>query len=679
MFAAAKQRLTNYSLRGQLWRTLGLSITAGAAATLVSTLFLRQVAVEAEKIDSVTITPLNAFGQLKTEVQRVRAEYRDVIYDTTQQNDAKTELASGIAKVDSLYKAMALALNDPENTKALDLFYNKWSAAQIPLSAAITQAESGNRDAALELLHGDLRTAMLDAEQAISVATAIQLKSAQAFSATAGSKMQRGIWLSSVVLLLGVALAIIQGTAVIGRIVKSLSEIRLRLSSLQRHCLSELEQATTALADGNLDVTATPRTTPVEIDGADELSALAVDLNSTIGRTQAAIASYSRAVAALKEMLSETSSVVARVQEGDMQARARSDDFHGAYARLLADFNKAQDAIAAPVIEALNVLELAAKRDLSTAVVGDFKGDHARLVNSVNLALGNISDTLARMEASAEQVASASVQVSSGSQHLASSAASQAEAIDHITNAMRKQADATARTSDTLDQTRSLAIEMRQQLRHGNQSMQELATSMGRMRNSAEKTAQIIRTIDEIAFQTNLLALNAAVEAARAGDAGRGFAVVADEVRQLAIRSAAAARETSALIEETVVTTRESTTIAEQVSAELNSIDSHADKVTTMVQEAAEDCVQQRTQISQVNEAVVQVSTQTQSEAATAEESAAAANELDAQAATMRDLVHQFILRDATESKPQVSRATSTKHLLKQRSGRHEARVLAGV
>ena len=190
--------------------------------------------------------------------------------------------------------------------------------------------------------------------------------------------------------------------------------------------------------------------------------------------------------------------------------------------------------------------------------------------------------------------------------------------------------------------------------------LQSLDDAMARMTSSAERTAKIVKTIDEIAFQTNLLALNAAVEAARAGDAGRGFAVVADEVRQLAIRAASAARETSTLIEETVQTTLASTEISRQVREQLGTVDADVDRVTKLVQDIATDCEAQRDQIREVGAAVEAVNNQTQLAAANAEESASAAEELNAQATTMRDLVQQFKVSDSAGDSRKLARRDVT-------------------
>src|SRR5258708_25224821 len=158
-----------------------------------------------------------------------------------------------------------------------------------------------------------------------------------------------------------------------------------------------------------------------------------------------------------------------------------------------------------------------------------------------------------------------------------------------------------------------------------------MVAAMNDINTSSDKVSKIIKVIDEIAFQTNILALNAAVEAARAGEAGLGFAVVADEVRNLAQRSAQAARETAEKIEDSIRKSEHGVELNAKVGLSLHEIVDKARKVDTLVAEIAQACKEQTQGISQINLAVTQMDKVTQTNAASAEESASASNELAAQ------------------------------------------------
>ena len=159
---------------------------------------------------------------------------------------------------------------------------------------------------------------------------------------------------------------------------------------------------------------------------------------------------------------------------------------------------------------------------------------------------------------------------------------------------------------------------------------------------SAVETAKVLKVIDEIAFQTNILALNAAVEAARAGEAGMGFAVVADEVRNLAQRSAQAAKDTAALIEESIAHSKEGTTRLDQVADAIRSITASSAQVKMLVDEVSLGSQEQARGIEQIAKAVVQMQQVTQKTAANAEESASASEEMSAQADSMKTFADEL-------------------------------------
>ena len=180
------------------------------------------------------------------------------------------------------------------------------------------------------------------------------------------------------------------------------------------------------------------------------------------------------------------------------------------------------------------------------------------------------------------------------------------------------------------------------QVIEANRQLKEMVSSMQDIGAASDKIAKIIKIIDEIAFQTNILALNAAVEAARAGEAGLGFAVVADEVRNLAQRCAQAAKDTAALIEESIVKSNDGKTKVDQVAVAIRAITEESAKVKTLVDEVSLGSQEQTRGIEQVAKALTQMEQVTQQSAANAEESAAAAEELTAQASTLMEVVRQL-------------------------------------
>jgi methyl-accepting chemotaxis protein len=206
-----------------------------------------------------------------------------------------------------------------------------------------------------------------------------------------------------------------------------------------------------------------------------------------------------------------------------------------------------------------------------------------------------------------------------------------------------EQMTAMARSSGAnSSEAMAMMVQTALQVERSNAALSEMVASMSSIKSSSERVAKINKTIDEIAFQTNILALNAAVEAARAGEAGKGFAVVADEVRNLAQRAAAAAKDTAALIEESIANSNQGAQKLELVSSAIQGITEGAQKVKQLVGEVTEAGQQQTQGIQQVSTAIQQVSTVTQSNAAGAEESAAAAQELSAQSMTVRELVDKL-------------------------------------
>jgi methyl-accepting chemotaxis protein len=261
------------------------------------------------------------------------------------------------------------------------------------------------------------------------------------------------------------------------------------------------------------------------------------------------------------------------------------------------------------------------------------------VVRSINLVLHRTVSALAE---GAEQITSASSQVASSSQGLAQGASEQAASLGETSASSQEITSMTRKNAENSKSAAAMMGEVDHRITEGNRTLERMVTSMREITSSSDKISKIIKVIDEIAFQTNILALNAAVEAARAGEAGMGFAVVADEVRNLAQRSAQAAKDTAALIEESIAKSNEGSTKLQQVTSVIQAITESATKVKTLVDEVNLGSQEQARGIEQISKAIAQMDQVTRSTAANAEESASASEEMSAQAEALNHIVEQL-------------------------------------
>ena len=262
------------------------------------------------------------------------------------------------------------------------------------------------------------------------------------------------------------------------------------------------------------------------------------------------------------------------------------------------------------------------------------------VTRSVVLPIRQISGTIGT---AAKALLNAARQVSSSSGQLADGAVNQAASIEESSAALEEVTSMTRSNADHVRQTSEVAEEVRRSAETAQTSMGKMADAVFSIKESSDKTVNIVKTIDEIAFQTNLLSLNAAVEAARAGEAGAGFAVVADEVRNLALRSAQAARETTELIETAKSNSDRGVEAAEEVKTILTRIIEGVKEVSNLARQIATASDEQAEGVRQVNIGVTEIDKVTQSNAAVSEEAASASEELTGQASELDTMVAQLV------------------------------------
>ncbi len=250
-----------------------------------------------------------------------------------------------------------------------------------------------------------------------------------------------------------------------------------------------------------------------------------------------------------------------------------------------------------------------------------------------------LEKVMAELNASSEEVRSASSQLLSSSQSLADDASSQAASLEETSASLEEVSSMTRNNTDGARKAKNVADQAVHAGNEGMEKMKALDAAMAEIKTSSGEISKILKTINDIALQTNLLALNAAVEAARAGEAGAGFAVVADEVRGLAQRSAAAVRETAEKIEQSMQRSANGAQLTATAVRNFQDIVSRASQVDELVSGITTGSQEQSESISQINTTVAQMDKVTQSNAASAEQSASAAMQLSAQAGALQQAV----------------------------------------
>lgn len=403
-----------------------------------------------------------------------------------------------------------------------------------------------------------------------------------------------------------------------------------------------------------------------------------------------------RTTEAIKGLVYEANTLTGAAIEGKLFVRGRADNFKGLYREIILGINRTLDAVLEPINEASNVLAELEKGNLQASVTGDYKGEHAKIKDALNKTIANLkgyigeirnvlnqmangnmdvsidskfegdfveiqnslnnilsvfNSMLNEIRDAAMQVSSGSKQIADSSQMLSQSTTEQASSIEQLTAVMSVIAEQTKMNAKNAKEANEAGESVKNDAAEGNRQMGDMLKSMDEIASASANISKIIKVIDEIAFQTNILALNAAVEAARAGQHGKGFAVVAEEVRNLAGRSAQAAKETTELIEGTVIKTEKGMAIAKDTAAAFSKITDGVSKAAKLVEEIATSSNEQASGISEVNQGVVQISQIIQTNSATSQETAASSQELSSQAHVLNDLVNRFRIRSNRNAK----------------------------
>jgi len=302
------------------------------------------------------------------------------------------------------------------------------------------------------------------------------------------------------------------------------------------------------------------------------------------------------------------------------------------------------NAISGPLKQAMDVANRVAAGDLQGTVGTYHNNEFGALLQALDKMKNNLASIVSEVRQGSDTISTASGQIAAGNQDLSQRSGEQAASLEETAASMEELTGTVKQNADNARQANQLAVSASEVAVRGGAVVARVVDTMGSINDSSRKVVDIIGVIDSIAFQTNILALNAAVEAARAGEQGRGFAVVASEVRNLAQRSAAAAKEIKALIDDSVGKVEDGAKLVDQAGVTMNEVVASIQRVTDIMGEISSATAEQTAGLEQINNAIVEMDTITQQNVSVVEDAAQAAGALQEQAASLQRIVSVFQL-----------------------------------
>lgn len=343
----------------------------------------------------------------------------------------------------------------------------------------------------------------------------------------------------------------------------------------------------------------------------------------------------------------ELNRVASEIADGNLEQSIRYNA-HDELGELADNFNRTTVRLrdyVAYIEEIARKLEEIAQGNLNFTLEHEYTGEFSKIKKSLEDISDSLNNTIGRIHIASQEVSMGSEHVSAGSQTLSQGAAEQASAVEELASTINEVSGVVQENAQGAQRACEISQAVERSILESDEKMQNMTEAIQQINTKSSEVYKIIKTIDDIAFQTSILSLNASVEAARAGVAGKGFAVVADEVRSLAAKSAEAAQETGALIEQMVQAVQKGTAAADDMTHSLMEVVKQSKEVSEQTNMIAVHSKNQAVSIEEIVRGINQVSDVVQTNSATAEESASASVELSEQAKLLKQLVSRFRLK----------------------------------
>lgn len=415
-----------------------------------------------------------------------------------------------------------------------------------------------------------------------------------------------------------------------------------------------------------------------------------VDKQGFEGAFNNLLSSMSEVSKSVNILIDQTGHLIKGARDGDLSVRGDAQVLKGEFSHIISGFNETLDLITEPVNEATDVLSHVSKgkfdirmegnyngdyavikdalnttivsieevlydvigkfnqmveRDYSTTIDKTYKGDWNQLKIAFNNILNSMNGTFNEILLSSNEVREASDSLNSLSHSLSQGATEQTSTINEINTTISKIADEINDNAKSTVEVDGLVGFVNEKVKHSNQRMDEFQVTMRNITDSSNSILRIIEVIDDIAFQTNVLALNAAIEAARAGQYGKGFAVVAEEVRNLATRSAEAAKQTADLIDQSISHIQDGEVRTVDTAKVLSDMRSDINSVSDLMKQVSNASNKQASLITEISTGISQMAKTIEISSSSAEQTAAASEELTSQAFSMNEIMQSFNLK----------------------------------